>query len=118
MERFYSETTSTLCTVEDLEVRRAISATIKMGEAEMTKLRKRLNQHRFDLKSGRKLRILRMEENHGDILVERAQAAEDIETGKLYLHEAEMHYAAAGAIEKQKSLQRFWANQSSANEVS
>jgi hypothetical protein len=117
-ERFYNETISSLCTIEDAEVRRAISATIKMGESEMNKLRKRLNQHRFDLKSDRKLRILRREENHGDLLVERAQAADDIETGKHYLREAEMHFAAAGAIEKQKSLQRFWANRSSADEVS
>ena len=110
VEQFYDDTKSSLSEIDDAEMRRTIKATVAMGEKEMKLLRRRLRQHRFDFKSAKRLRKMRKEEKYGDELVDKAQHAPDIGTGKLYLKEAEDHYIAAGAVDKINMLQRFWAN--------
>ena len=111
VERFYAATLQDLEKVEDPEVKRAIKASVAMGEKEISILKKRLVHHRFDLRSSYLLKRYRKNEEIADKLVDKAQTAPTVLMGKLYLEHASKEYAKAGALGKSLKLQRFWASQ-------
>ena len=111
VEKFYATTLKNLEKVEDLELKRAIRASVAMGEQEIAVLKKRVAHHRYDLKSLSLLKKYRKKEQIADRLIDKAQKAPNILMGKMYLEHASREYNKAGALEKSLSLKRFWASQ-------
>ena len=111
VEQFYASTLQSLEKVDDPELKRAIKASVAMGEKEISILKRRLTHHRFDLRSSHLLKRYRKNEEIADKLVDKAQRAPTVLMGKLYLEHASKEYAKSGALGKSLKLQRFWASQ-------
>lgn len=111
VEQFYASTLQSLEKVDEPELKRAVKASVAMGEKEISILKRRLTHHRFDLRSSHLLKRYRKNEEIADKLVDKAQRAPTVLMGKLYLEHASKEYAKSGALGKSLKLQRFWASQ-------